>query len=132
MGLGRRVQLLGYRTDTADILAASDFFVLASAHEGLPVAMMEAMAMGLPVVATWVGGIPSMVASGAEGLLVPPSDPEALARAMGEVASAPDGRSAMAAAARTGSQRYDIRRAVARQTEVYEALAAERRLRSSR
>ena len=67
-------------------MAASDVFTLASAHEGLPVAVMEAFAAGLPVVATAVGGVPEQVVDGREGLLVPPGDHLALAEALVTVA----------------------------------------------
>jgi glycosyltransferase involved in cell wall biosynthesis len=80
--LGDRVQLLGYRTDVRDLLAAADLFVLASAFEGLPVSIMEAMSAGLPVVATAVGGVPEAVEDGVTGLLVPPRDAAALADAL--------------------------------------------------
>ena len=64
------------------MLAALDVFVLPSRHEGLGVAILEAMAMALPVVASAVGGIPEAVAAGRTGLLVPAEDPDALAAAI--------------------------------------------------
>ena len=79
LGLGDRVLLLGQRDDAVRVLAACDVFTMASDNEGLPVALMEALALGLPVAATAVGGIPEAVTDGVEGLLVPPSQPEALA-----------------------------------------------------
>jgi glycosyltransferase involved in cell wall biosynthesis len=126
LGLGSSVQLLGFRSDTADILAASDIFVLASAHEGFPLALMESMAAGLPVVATAVGGIPEAVDDGVHGLLVAPRDPHALAAAMLRLANDPSLRRRMGEAARASAQQFDIRRAADRQCEVYEELAAER------
>jgi len=60
-GLGDRFRLLGYRDDTTRLIAAADLFVLASHHEGLPVTVMEALTLGVPVVATSVGGIPEAV-----------------------------------------------------------------------
>jgi glycosyltransferase involved in cell wall biosynthesis len=80
-GLGSRVTLLGQREDVETILDTSDLLVLASHSEGLPNAVMEAMACGLPVVASDVGGTRSLLGSGA-GLLVPPRDAEALAAAL--------------------------------------------------
>jgi glycosyltransferase involved in cell wall biosynthesis len=80
-GLGSRVTLLGRRDDVDAILDTSDLLVLPSYSEGLPNAVMEAMACGLPVVASDVGGTGSLLGSGA-GLLVPPRDPEALAAAL--------------------------------------------------
>jgi glycosyltransferase involved in cell wall biosynthesis len=130
--LGDRVRLLGYRTDVLDVLAASDVFLLGSAHEGYPVSLMEALALGLPVVATAVGGIPDAVHTGVEGFLVPPRDPHALAGALIEVAGDPNLRRRMGEAALAASTRFDIRRAADRQCEVYEELAAARRARFSR
>jgi glycosyltransferase involved in cell wall biosynthesis len=74
-----RVTLLGSRTDIPELLAEADVFALASDYEGHPIALMEAMAAGLPVVATAVGGVPEIV--GDAGLLVPPRDGAALAAA---------------------------------------------------
>ena len=85
LGLGDRVLLLGQRDDAVRVLAACDVFTMASDNEGLPVALMEALALGLPVAATAVGGIPEAVTDGVEGLLVPPSQPEALADAIATI-----------------------------------------------
>lgn len=76
------VHLLGFRTDTARLLAASDLFALPSLAEGMPLSVIEALAAGLPVVATRVGGIPEIVTSGENGLLVAPADSQALAHAL--------------------------------------------------
>jgi glycosyltransferase involved in cell wall biosynthesis len=129
LGLAGRVHILGYRTDTADLLAASDVFVLGSTHEGYPVALMEAFAAGKPVVATAVGGVRDALESGEAGVLVPARDPEALAKAILRVAADPVARARMADASLRASAQFDIRRAVERQCEVYEELAARRRAR---
>ena len=83
LGIADRVRFLGPQPQVADVLAALDVFVLPSRHEGLGVAVLEAMAMSLPVVASAVGGIPEAVIPGETGLLVPPDDPAALAAALG-------------------------------------------------
>ncbi len=75
-------RLLGYRDDTTRLIAAADLFVLASHHEGLPVTVMEALTLGVPVVATAVGGLPEAVATEVNGILVPPGDASALADAI--------------------------------------------------
>src|SRR6185295_14013841 len=80
--LSGRVHFLGKRDDVPSVLAASDVFVLASDWEGNPLAVMEAMAAGLPVIATEVGGIPELVRSGEHGLLVPAGDCRGFAAAM--------------------------------------------------
>jgi glycosyltransferase involved in cell wall biosynthesis len=81
-GLGDRFQLLGHRADTTRLIAAADVFVLASRHEGLPVTVMEALTLGVPVVATRVGGLPEAVDTDRNGILVPPGDTQALADAI--------------------------------------------------
>jgi glycosyltransferase involved in cell wall biosynthesis len=81
-GLGKRVAMLGVRTDVADLMRAADAFVLSSAWEGLPVVLLEASACALPIVATRVGGNEQVVRDGETGLLVPAGDPAGLAAAM--------------------------------------------------
>jgi sugar transferase (PEP-CTERM/EpsH1 system associated) len=79
LGLRGRVRLLGEREDVPAVLAAIDVFVLSSVGEGMSNAILEAMATGLPVVATRVGGNPELVVDGTTGFLVEPRSPEALA-----------------------------------------------------
>ena len=82
LGLEGAVRFLGLRDDVPELLGAADAFVLSSAWEGLPIAVLEAMAAGLPVVATAVGGVPELVRSGETGWLVAPGAPAALGAAM--------------------------------------------------
>jgi glycosyltransferase involved in cell wall biosynthesis/serine acetyltransferase len=82
LGLGNSVLFLGRRNDVPSILACCDLFVLPSWAEGLPNSVLEAMASGLPVVATHVGGIPEIIDNGSSGLLVAPKDSNALAKAI--------------------------------------------------
>jgi glycosyltransferase involved in cell wall biosynthesis len=126
LALGEQFRLLGYRSDALRLLAGADLFVLASRHEGLPVALMEAMALGLPVVATTVGGIPDVVTPGVEGLLVQPRRPELLADAIAELAVNPAERESQAAAATARASAFDVNRAVRRLEEVYSAVAIAR------
>lgn len=119
LGLGERVLLAGYRPDALDVMSAFDVFTLSSLHEGLPVALMEALALGLPVVATRAGGIPELVSDGSEGLLVAPGDAEALAAAQAKVATDSELRARLAAAARSAGDRLDIGPAVRRLEELY-------------
>ncbi len=81
-GLVDHVIFAGYQPDVVPFLARMDVFVLPSLSEGLPLVILEAMAMGVPVVATQVGGVPSVVKEGETGLLVPPGDAVALAKAL--------------------------------------------------
>jgi glycosyltransferase involved in cell wall biosynthesis len=79
-GLADRIRLLGPRADVARLLSAADVFLLSSLNEGIPLTVIEAMAAGLPVVSTDVGGVAEVVEEGRTGLLAPASDPEGLAR----------------------------------------------------
>jgi len=81
-GLEGKVRLLGQRKDIPNVLAGLDLFVMPSLWEGLPMAMLEAMALATPVLATSVGSIPSVIDSGEDGMLVPPGDPAALTTAL--------------------------------------------------
>lgn len=88
-GLEGRVTLLGQRRDVAALLAAADLFALPSLWEGLPLALLEAMAAGKPVVATAVGGVPCALEDGETGRLVAPGDATGLAAAMGDLLDDP-------------------------------------------
>lgn len=81
LGIDRNVTFLGHRNDVFSYYCQADVFVLPSRSEGLPMALLEAMAFGIPVVATNVGGIPDVVCDGISGKLVPPDVPEALTAA---------------------------------------------------
>ncbi len=94
--LGRRVEFLGTRADVPDLLAAADVTVLTSDWEGLPLAVLESMAAGRPVVATDVGGIGGVLAGGG-GIVVPPADPAATAAALGRLLFDPAARETAAA-----------------------------------
>jgi glycosyltransferase involved in cell wall biosynthesis len=89
LGLGTFVRFLGFREDVNDLLAAADLFVVSSYLEGMGTSTLDAMAAGLPVVATRVGGIPEIVTEGETGLLVPARDPGALADAIVRLAEEP-------------------------------------------
>jgi glycosyltransferase involved in cell wall biosynthesis len=121
LGLGSRFLLTGFRSDARRIVAGSDIFVLASHHEGFPVAVMEALAAGVPVVSTAVGDVPDTVGKGG-GLVVPPGDPAALADALRALIVDPSRRRHMAQAALAAGSQFDIRRASARLEEIYDTL----------
>lgn len=126
LGLAGRVRLVGLRDDAPRLLAASDALVLASAWEGLPNVLMEAMAAGLPCVATRVGGVPELVEDGRTGTLVPPGDPGALARAMAGIMSLPPAeRAAMGARGRAAVvDRFSPERAGTQWLELLDSCAA--------
>lgn len=81
LGLGGAVRFAGFREDAAALMAGFDLFVLSSRHEGVPLALLEAMALGLPAVVPRVGGLPEVVRDGETGFLVLPGDVEALTAA---------------------------------------------------
>ncbi len=90
LGIGKRTHFVGFQTDVRPYIAAMSLVVMASRSEGLPVALLEAMAMGKAVVASAVGGIPEVVVDGVTGRLVPPEDSSALSSAMIELLSHPE------------------------------------------
>ncbi|HEX6418418.1 MAG TPA: glycosyltransferase [Acidimicrobiales bacterium] len=122
LGLGDRFRILGYRADAVRVMAACDVFVLASHWEGLGVAVMEALALGLPVVVTEVGGIPEVVEHGREGVLVPPKQPRRLAAALVEVLTDDERRRQMALAAAKRGEECSIEDAVRRTEALYREL----------
>jgi glycosyltransferase involved in cell wall biosynthesis len=127
LGIGSRVQFLGDRADVDEVLAALDLFVLPSRTEGMSNALLEAMAMALPVVATAVGGTPEVLADGRSGLLVPADDPAAMAAAIRRVLVDPNrGRGFGESARAVVEERYGARSMVRRLEEIYAAVAGDR------
>jgi glycosyltransferase involved in cell wall biosynthesis len=117
-------------TDLRARLRSAGIYTLPSHSEGQPIGILEAMASGLPVVATRVGGIPDLIRDGVDGLLVDPGQPEQLAEALGSLIASPDLRSRMGQAARKQvEERYDVPRLRARLSELYERAAGGRRSR---
>jgi L-malate glycosyltransferase len=107
LGLGDRFRFLGYRPDAAHVMSAFDIFCLASHHEGLPIALMEALVLGLPVVATDVGGIAELVTDGRDAVLVPAGKTRRLADALTALARDPARRAEMSCRARVRGDSLD-------------------------
>jgi glycosyltransferase involved in cell wall biosynthesis len=124
-GIAGRVRFLGPRQDIPELLAACDLFALASDWEGAPVALIEAMAAGLPVVATAVGGVPDLVADEAGGVLVPPGDTAALALALAALARDPVRRRQMGEAARRRAALFEARAMIDSYAALFERAAGE-------
>jgi glycosyltransferase involved in cell wall biosynthesis len=124
LGLEGTVVFAGFRTDAQRLAATFDLFTLSSTYEGLPIALIEAMALGRPAVVTGVGGTPEVVTDGAEGLVVPPRDPSALADGLLRLLGDAELRAGMGARARARAFDFDIRKAVRRMEQVYTELLA--------
>jgi glycosyltransferase involved in cell wall biosynthesis len=118
-GLGERVTIRGAapRTEVFDWLRAADAALLSSDWENFPHAAVEALAAGTPVIATAVGGVPEIIETGANGILVPPGDLDALSQAIADVATDRQLLVALRAGARAAAERYDRR-------PVFEAIEA--------
>jgi glycosyltransferase involved in cell wall biosynthesis len=108
LAIGDRIYFAGMRTkpETSALMAACDIFVLNSTYEGFSHVVLEAMGLGLPVVATAVGGTPEVVASGVNGWLIPPADREALQDALCKLISCPEDRQHLANGARATVERF--------------------------
>ncbi len=120
LGITDRVTFLGHRDDVPAVLAQADMFVLPSRSEALPNSVIEAMASGLPVVASRVGGIPELVDDGKTGYLVPPGDPNALADALARLLEDPRRSAELGRAGRIKiEQNYSFDRMVEQMETLY-------------
>ena len=124
-GIGANVVFAGFREDVPRLLRTADLFVLSSFFEGLPIALLEAMALAKPVVVTSAGGIPEVVRDGREGFVVPPGEPVELAKRIIEILSDDVQRASFGAAAQARAADFDIRKAVATMESVYEEVTPE-------
>ncbi|MGQ0568390.1 MAG: glycosyltransferase, partial [Armatimonadota bacterium] len=120
LGLNGRVIFTGLRHDAPRLITTFDVFMLSSIHEGLPVAVLEAMALNRPVVATRVGGLPGVLHDGVHGFLVDTGNPAALAEKVLMLLRNPDLRQAMGEASkRRVEQHFSIQRMVREMEQVY-------------
>jgi glycosyltransferase involved in cell wall biosynthesis len=126
VGLAGAVECTGYVDDVWPYLARADVFALTSRHEPLGISVLEAMAAGLPVVATDVGGIPELVRPGENGELVPPGDVGAVARAMLRLLQSPPTRAALGQTGRRIAADHRSERMVDRYLSLYETLLTQR------
>lgn len=121
------VHMLGRRMDVPDLLAMSDVFILPSDSEALPTVLIEAGAMGLPAVATRVGGIPEIVQDSKTGVLIQPQNPQQLADALQRLLNAPDELQRMGDAAREFvHHRFAIQRQAQQLAQLYRDVIAEK------
>lgn len=126
LGLEGRVRLLGERADVERLLPEMDVFVLSSREEGIPNALLEAMAAGRAAVATAVGGTPEVLRDGETGWLVPPGSPGALADALADVLARPEEARRRGAAARRMTEEHMSIDAMTRRHESFYAQVAGR------
>jgi len=112
LGIADSVCFLGKRDDVPALIPAFDVFTLSSQYEGLPIALLEAMASEVAPVATAVGGIPEVIVDGVSGLLVPAGEPRALVTAWQRLAEETELRAKMADEARRASSYFDLSTAV--------------------
>ncbi len=125
LGLGSAITFLGFRSDVPDILRATDLFVLASRWEGMPNALLEAMAAGVPAIGTRVEGTEDVIQDGETGLLVAPRDPRALAEAMKSLLTDRDRAQTLGRAAREHVRtHFSLDAMVHRHEDLYERLLA--------
>ena len=120
LGVADRVHFLGFCQDVRHVYEALDIFVLSSLCEAMPYALLEATAMGLPVIACSVGGVPEVVAHEQTGYLVPPRDPHAIADAIQRLLSSTDSWERLGHAGRERCERFfDVNDSAKRTIEVY-------------
>jgi glycosyltransferase involved in cell wall biosynthesis len=119
LGIGPMVEFLGFRDDPLDLVHAADVVVLPSLWEGLSISLLEALALGKPVVATAIPSNVEVVGDSGSALLVPPADPGALAKAMIRLLDDEEQRTALSRAAR---KRYESEFTATRMCEAYLAL----------
>lgn len=123
LGVAEACVFAGARRDVYDLVGAMDVFVLSSLHEGAPIALLEAMALGTPVVATAVGGVPEILTQGTTGLLVGPQDASGLAAACLELVRNPEWARGMAERARrVAADKFSHRRCGAALVGTYQAV----------
>jgi len=126
---GSVIRVLGCLTGKAkeEVLAAADCLVLPSYAEGLPIAILEAMAHGIPVIATTVGAIPEVITDGEQGFLIEPGDVQALTECMLKLSNDPELRKTMGLAARRRvEEEFSIDTMVERVMAVYREVLNER------
>jgi glycosyltransferase involved in cell wall biosynthesis len=127
LGIRKRIEFLGSRIDVQELLPHFDVFVLSSIHEGLPLALLEAMASARPVIVTAVGEIPRIVQSGLTGVVVPPGSPRAVADALVSLLCRPTDAETLGRAAQAAvTARYSLTSTIRQYEALYRSLQPNR------
>jgi len=127
LGVASRFHFLGHREDVRDLLGVCEVFVLPSLSEGMPLSILEAMAAGIPAVATRVGGVPEVIEDGKAGILVPPADSHALAKGIATLLEDRTLATKMGNSAReVVARRFCLTRMVQAYQEIYASLLRKR------
>lgn len=125
LGIDKNVIFTGFREDIFDLMRTFDIFVLSSLFEGLPIALLEAMSLGKPVVTTSVGGIPEVIIDGVNGFLVPAKDPELLAQKIIQLLKDDNLRASFSQnAIRTIREHFNLQEMVRKVEEIYSGILA--------
>jgi glycosyltransferase involved in cell wall biosynthesis len=123
LGIAQRVHFLGFRRNVHDFMSHSDVLIMPSLHEGLPYTLLEGMALGVPIIASRVGGLAEVLQDEVSALLVPPRDPESLAYAVLRLHQNPELRRKLSAQAqRIQQERYSVHTMAARYLSVYRSM----------
>jgi glycosyltransferase involved in cell wall biosynthesis len=128
LGLAGRLILTGLRRDVPELMAAFDVFVLSSLWEGLPRVLPQALATGLPVVATAIDGSAEVIEHGANGLLTPPGEPAALARAVLQLLQDRSLAQRIGEAGRVRAAEFDVRTMADQIVALYDSLLLQKKL----
>ena len=126
-GIAKNVRFPGWRADVASMLSVFDVFVFPSLNEGMGKAIVEAMAMGKPVIASDIGGIPDLVVQGENGILVPPAYSAALAEAIMALYTNPERRRDMGARGMDKAAQYSAEAMLNKINRLYESFPGDRR-----
>jgi glycosyltransferase involved in cell wall biosynthesis len=125
LGIAENVRFLGWRPDVARIMASCDIFCLPSRNEGMGKVLVEAMAMGIPIIASDIGGIKDMIRPGENGLLVPAGDVHAWTEAISRLCLNPESRRGMGEAGRQRASRYSSEKMIKMIDQLYGKLLNE-------
>jgi glycosyltransferase involved in cell wall biosynthesis len=128
LGIRENVRFLGFRKDMPEILKAADLFVLSSRWEGCPMVVLEAMALGVPIVATGVGGVPELVLDNETGLIIASENIDEMAAAMFDLLSNPEKANRLAKVGQVRLEKcFSVQRSADYLVKMYEQIVSKTR-----